>query len=289
MIRRYAWLLKKADQALRNPFRNTEFNPTRFRRTMEWDPPERRYVIFFTPRSGSSRITDLAKKTGALGDPGECFNPDFLPDMGQAYSARNMAEYIQLLIRQRQTRGTFGCEVTWMHVVTNFLTGQRFFDALQPTATAWLIREDIVSQAVSVSRMVQTRVSHTATADPEALARADDLFTYRPEQIANVMRRLRWMEAGTERFIARAGLEPLRLSYEQSVSMSPRRLMAILARHVGAVKPDLLELSTEHRKISTGKSEEFAERFRREHPEMMARIDAARAPLLAAHAAGRID
>ncbi|MGR3802992.1 Stf0 family sulfotransferase [Marinibacterium profundimaris] len=286
MLSKFEWVREKFTSGAVDPFKDVVFDQKKFDRAMSWPRPKLRYVVFFTPRSGSSRLTDLAVKTKGLGHPGECFNPAFVPAIGQAYSARTMQEYVPLLQRHRQTRGVFGCEVTHMHVTANFRTGQAFLDALEPTATIWLLREDIVAQAVSVSRMIQTKVSHSVMSDETAIARAEDVFTYQPRVIRNVLRRMRWMEDGTETLIREAGLNPLRLSYETTVKMRPRRLMVLMGAHVG-VRPrrmDLDAVESDHKKVSGTKSGDFAQRFRDEHPDLIAKIEEERAPMLATHA-----
>ncbi|WP_428927176.1 Stf0 family sulfotransferase [Marinibacterium sp. SX1] len=289
MLSKFEWMREKFTSGAVDPFKDVVFDEKKFNTAMGWEPAATRYVVFFTPRSGSSRLTDLAVKTKALGNPGECFNPAFLPAIGQAYSARSLQEYVPLLLRHRQTRGVFGCEVTHMHVLANYRTGQAFLDAVQPTATLWLMREDIVAQAVSVSRMMQTKVSHSVSADESAIAQAESVFRYDPKVIRNVLRRLRWMEDGTETLIREAGLTPMRLSYERTVTMRPRRMMALIGSHVGvkARRMDLDALESDHKKISGEKSNDFAERFRAEHADMIAEMDAERAPMLAAHAAAQ--
>ncbi|MAC79544.1 MAG: hypothetical protein CML66_15950 [Rhodobacteraceae bacterium] len=289
MLSKFEWVREKLTAGPVNPFKDVSFDEKKFTHAMSWTPAKTRYVVFFTPRSGSSRLTDLASRTKALGNPGECYNPAFVPDIAKSYSARNLDEYTQLLLRHRQTKGVFGCEVTHMHVLATHKTGQVFLDTLQPTSTLWLIREDIIAQAVSVSRMMQTKVSHSVSADAGAIAQAEQVFRYEPKVILNVLRRMRWMEDGTEALIRDAGLTPLRLSYEQTVRMQPRRLMAVIGKHVGvpARRMDLDALESSHKKVSGEKSGDFAARFRAEYPDLVAQLEAERAPMLAAHAGAR--
>jgi len=268
--------------ALRNPMRDTRFDPEKFAKIMARDPAPRRFVIFFTPRSGSSRINDLARQTRALGRPGELFNPELMTGIGQSVSARNRAEYVQLVLRQLRTGDVFGCQATYMHIVLNFGTGGRFLRALRPAQTIWLIRQDIVAQAVSISRMMQTRQSHSVYVAPADLAAAESRFAYEPAVIHSALRRLRWMERRTEALIARADLTPLRLSYEQSIALPPEALMQAIAEHVGAGPLPGGALETGHKKMSGSRSADFAARFRAENVEMIARIDADRAAMLAA-------
>jgi hypothetical protein len=51
-------------------------------------PANRHYIIFFTPRSGSSGLTSILSGTKKLGFPEEYINPDFLPAVMKATNAR---------------------------------------------------------------------------------------------------------------------------------------------------------------------------------------------------------
>lgn len=271
-------------------FRDVVFDQHKYDHAMSWAPAAIRYAIFFTPRSGSSRLTDLASRTGALSTPGECFNKAFVPPIAQTYSARTLQDYVALLLRHRKTGNTFGCEVTFDDIDHFYSSGQAFLDALRPTATIWLLREDIIAQAVSISRLMQTKVSHSVMADDGAIAQAEQDFTYDPKVIASVIQRIRSLETRTEALIRDAGLAPLRISYEETVAMRPRRLMAVIGTHVG-VPPrhmDLDGLDSDHRKVSGAKSDDFAARFRDDHPDLVARVDAERAAMLTAHASARL-
>src|SRR5579871_4778068 len=44
-------------------------------------PADRYYIIFFTPRSGSSWLTSVLSATRHLGYPEEYINPEFLPNI----------------------------------------------------------------------------------------------------------------------------------------------------------------------------------------------------------------
>ncbi|CAN0588975.1 unnamed protein product, partial [Ectocarpus sp. 12 AP-2014] len=101
MLSRLEWLRARFTSGPMDPFKNVTFNEKKFAHAMSWAEPMTRYVVFFTPRSGSSRLTDLATRTGALGKPGECFNPAFVPAIAQSYSARNLDEYTDLVMRYR--------------------------------------------------------------------------------------------------------------------------------------------------------------------------------------------
>lgn len=267
-------------------FAQVDFRPKRHAQIMKMPRATRRYAMFFTPRSGSSRITELAEKSGVLGRPAEHFNPEFMPRMAQALSAADLADFVTLLTHRFNGKGTFGCQITYAQLVRSFGTEERFLDLVRPDSHIWLIREDIVAQAVSVSRMVQTSIAHAPGVSAEELERANRDFVYNAREIASYIWRIRWMEQRTEAMFARHGIRPLRLSYDYLATTRPRRFMKRIAAHVGAKPlPDKGFKST-HKKIAGPKNNEFAERFRSERPRLIARLERERARMLAAFAEG---
>ena len=129
--------------------------------------------------------------------------------------------------------------------------------------------------------MIQTEVSHSVEGDGEDHRATDDRFYYHPKQIRSAIARIRWMESQTEKMIARHRLQPLRLSYEQCVGISQTELIPQIADHVGVALPSS-EVHGAHRRVSGNKSQDIAERFRQEHPTLIAKLDKQRASMLAA-------
>jgi LPS sulfotransferase NodH len=265
------------------PFRGIDDKPEWRMKLASLPLPSRRYVIFFTPRSGSSRLTDLVDNAGNLSRPGECFNPRRLHTMAAYFGARDLPDYLDLLMRHRTTNGTFGCEITIEHLYAIFFTARRFLQLYQPTATIFLIRKNIVEQAVSLSRMTQTGFSHRVTA--AAPAGADTCFHYHPYRIRRNILRIARMERQTERALSLCNLQPLRLSYETLVNNDPAISVSLIARHIGASPDQLDQLTSAHRKIGDDRSIEFARRFRAGHERFLATVARGRQQTLEALAA----
>ncbi|MGZ9809568.1 Stf0 family sulfotransferase [Pseudoroseicyclus sp. H15] len=266
---------------LARPFAGVPDRP-RFRELQEAKGlPGIRYALFFTPRSGSSRITDLAQQAGGPGDPGEMFNPNFTHAIAKRYGAQSREAFHRLSLLERQRDGVFGCEITYAHVLASFGGAERFFAAIQPTALLWLIREDIVAQALSVSRKLQTGHAHSPGISDEVIQADEAAFTYDARAIRGALLRIHNMEQRTEALLAAQPLAPLRLSYEQSIAMSEAELLGRIAAHVGAPPPGPVPFEPRHRKLSGSRSRDYAQRFREENARLLARIDAARQPMLA--------
>ena len=245
--------------------------------------PSRRYVIWFTPRSGSTRLTDILNRAGGLSNPGEIFNPNYLGDLAAHYGARDLADYIDIMMRERTTNGTFGCEITLAQLYYIFFSERQFFKMCQPTSTILLIRENILEQAFSFSRMAQTGFSHRISpSDPTD----DDLpFRYDSDQISDKLHRVLQMEREYERIISSRKLQSLRLSYETLIDNGLEIYVPVIADHVGAKPYQVHGLESVHQKISDERNLEYARRFGIENTTLLRRVATGRAGILDALAA----
>jgi LPS sulfotransferase NodH len=266
-------------QARLNCFDRSAFDQSSYDRIMAMPAPANVYAIFFTPRSGSTRVMDLITGAGLSNPPREYFNDQTLPRIARNHGARSLAEYIALVPRKQQVDGHFGFEATYKHLRFAFGTASRFDRMMRPDHSVWLIREDIVAQAVSVSRLVQTKVSHTTRSEEDALSAAEQVFEYRPDQIRTAIRQVLWLENGTEKLIARIGLEPFRLSYEAVNQMGADQALRVLARALGLPDP-VSAVAETHHKLESQKAAEFAARFRKDHPADVKKAERARAARL---------
>lgn len=265
----------------KNLFDSSEFDQLRYDRLIRNNPPaEKTYAIYFTARSGSSWLTDIAKQTGRLSDPGECFNPSFVPRMSKALNTSDMDQYIEVLRRRRNTHGVFGFEATFYQIRVTFGSIEAFMAYFQSAPCFWLIRQDIVQQAVSLYKMDVTQVTHKAHSDSESRAAAEAKFVYDREQIHYWVRHLLNKEIGTEAMFKEYGLTPLRLSYEVITAMSAHEVVNVIAHHIGEPAIPVGDLSTEHGKLGTSRNVEFATRFREEEAEWMKEVKDTRAPWL---------
>lgn len=245
----------------------------KFRRERARKEPARlKYLIWFTPRSGSSWLTDIAKETGRLSMPGEIFNPNFMPVMTRKMHAANMDQYIQILIRRRNTGGVFGGELTWYHLDRCFRDAEDFMRHFDGSPAIWLIREDIVLQAVSVVKMQQTEIAHSTEAPESARAEAEARFRYDARGIARFVRHIHRAETECEKIFAEYGIKPLRMSYEHNMKMGADNVLNAIAHHIGIKPIRRAPLESGHTQLRTERNLEFAEHFRADHADLLAEI-----------------
>jgi len=252
----------------------------RFASDMALAPATTQYVMFFTPRSGSSWICDIATRTGRLGVLGESFNPNFLTNMTRAMNATSLDEYCDIAVRRRARNDVFGFQITQHQLNAVFASEDAFLKRFPSKNSFWLIREDIVLQAISLYRMKVTNLAHSPNATPDKIRETEDLFTYNGPEIRSWLEHILAAEQATEAMITRAGLKPLRMSYERNTNLKPSHLLNVMGRHLGLPTMRLKSVHSAHTKIATGRNAEFGDRFRNEQRDFLKRVDEMRAPTL---------
>lgn len=238
------------------------------------------FVILFTPRSGSSWLTDICERTKRLSRPDECFNPNFMPEMTRALGARNMEEYVELLRRRRNTKNVYGCQLTYYQLEASFNTEQSFVDIFGGAKFFWLVRKNIIAQSISLAKMVSTSISHAPLTSPEAIEIGDSNFGYSRTEIRRWLQHISSAEEYTEGMIEKFGLNPMRLSYEGLTGMGAGKSVQIIADHVGAQLSVDEQVVSGHRKIATKLNASYEERFRNEELELVSAIEERRAAMI---------
>lgn len=257
-------------------------DPVRFRALLRRPAPELTYVMFFTPRSGSSWWHDVVQRTGQLGKPGESFNPNFVPGIAGAIKVASLDDYVAGVRRRFAVAGVFGFQITHHQINATFDGPDTFLRHFNGEPSFWLIRRDIVAQAVSLHRKRQTNIAHRPHTDTAALRDSESRFHYDGPEIARWVKHIWAAERATDALVERSDFVPLRLCYEDLMPLGELGAANLVARHLGRVQLARITSPTPFEKIGTSRNVAFADRFRHEHASMMEEIDAERAARLAA-------
>lgn len=262
-------------------FYNPNFDRNRYYLDMRAEIPERQYVVFFTPRSGSTWLADILDRTAKLGNPREWFNPNFASAHSKDLNAKDLPSYVNMLLRKRSRGGTFGLEVTYFQAVRTMGCISKLFDFFPPHVPIFfLVREDIVAQAVSLSKAFQTGLFHSPGISPSQMRDADCNFTYDPDNIARWIYHLRALEIRTETLFQALSAAPQYLTYEGIISQPPSSLIDGFVRKLGVDAPNCDGELPKYQKIGSSRNVDFAERFRAENQLLLHRIREARLPLM---------
>ena len=186
-------------------------------------PPKHEIVIYFTPRSGSSRVSEILFNTKAMGHANELFNPNFMANIAQSVQAKSLRVYVEQS------------------------------------------RRKLAVQAVSLSKMVSTMVSHSATSTDEQRANADSAYQYDSKEIRKRLIQIMVAEHWSERSFAKFNIRPTRISYEYLSTLDANAVIDVFRGDIDVPKVDVAGQPLRHIKIATPKNERFAERFRAEN------------------------
>jgi LPS sulfotransferase NodH len=229
------------------------------------------YLVCATPRSGSTLLCEALKAMGVAGHPEEYFEAvpatgrplrpeDYLAGLGDpaalaliqaapppelpTYSSLSgVASYEEHLRRVRDwgttPNGVFGAKLMWDHV-----DHLQAVDAGRPPAEllaelfdgpryVWVRRDDVVRQAVSLWRAMQTQSWRQDSGATEAGVRP----RYRFAAVRHLVARLTDHDARWGRLLAGVDQPVLRLTYEELTADFPGALERTL-RHIGVRAPD---------------------------------------------------
>jgi len=195
--------------------------------------PATSYMICSLPRSGSSLLCEGLANTLQAGMPAEYFNPGSIKRLKRRWKVDSFDDYrVQLLARKTSPNGVFGLKVHWGQYVP--VVGDRDPRSIFPHLRFVLIRrEDLVRQAVSWVRALQTGNWSVSWKDPSGRRQAE----FDRDEIHRYLRRLERDAASWEELFERHSIEPYRLTYERLVAEREATLLEVLD-FLGVSLPD---------------------------------------------------
>jgi LPS sulfotransferase NodH len=252
------------------------------------------YLVCATQRSGSTLLCEALKATGVAGRPEEFFEArpatgippeplDYLDGIDDPYVTGLLAgappppappysalagvdgweEHLARSLRDGTTaNGVFGAKVMWNQLADiRTLAGRDaeplalLQDLLGPTHWVWVRRRDVLRQAVSLWRALQTQTWREAGAEqPTAV--------YSRAAIAHLTALLADHDAAWGQFFSEHGLRPLELVYEDYARDIPGAVAAVL-EHLGVTEDFSIAAEPPMKRQSDGISDEWAEAYRR--------------------------
>ncbi len=194
------------------------------------------YVICATPRSGSSMLCNLLASSKVMGNPREVLNVDSIlgfcnrHNLTDAESRIVIEKYLTSVVEKRSSQnGVFGMKLLFDQLEP-FLEMQAIKLFLRQFKFIWLVRKDVVAQAVSMY-IAQTTKEWTSLNEDENRKKEEksrrENLGYDEKKIDNCVKRLtrhnlRWLE-----FFSVNQIEYLQVEYENITRESNRECKKI--------------------------------------------------------------
>ena len=236
----------------------------------EQDSTTKTYLILFTPRSGSSWLTDLITQQKILGRPAEWFNPDLMQSAmnGLPKHTHNIYEFCQELQNTHKSRENyFGAELTATHLsmLSDLINIQQVFN--QPSYIV-LLRRNIVAQGISLFLATETGFFHSTNT-----INKDNQLQYNEKKIKKWINEILNDEKYIHRFIEKNQLNPLYIWHEDIKENTEESIQTII-NHITGNKLNLEPITeSEHKKIGSNINHIFEEKFRSENKDYISKIE----------------
>jgi LPS sulfotransferase NodH len=218
---------------------------------------QRGYAICTQPRSGSNLLCQYLSSTDQLGYPLEYFNGPGrralgLPDFPDAPKLQ-----MEAVLRLGATpNGVYGVKL-FAGQFAAFSRRARWIDLLPDLHFVYLARDDLLGQAISWARALQTEQYRST--QPAKRPAGYDADLIRSRLTAIVRERAQW-----ETFFARTGIEPLRIVYERFLE-DPSSYVDRVANLVGIENPLVDQRRVDLVIQRDAVTEEWKQRFRAEN------------------------
>jgi LPS sulfotransferase NodH len=151
-------------------------------------PPQKKYLLAMTPRSGSTRLAQHLSRQRCLGFPAEYLNEGFIATFEHLFPPPNLHDFETLVLsRFTSPTGVFGMKTDWWRFSRAREIGYLNGLHQDPDLFVLLRRRDLVSQAISLTISIQTNVWHDSNlrfADVEAAYAG---LAYDEAQIVNTL------------------------------------------------------------------------------------------------------
>ena len=218
---------------------------------------QRGYAICTQPRSGSNLLCQVLSSTDQLGTPLEYFN-------GPGRRALGLPDYpdapklqIEAVLRLGATPNGVYAVKLFASQFAAFSRRLRWMDLLPNLHFVYLSRDDLLGQAVSWARALQTEQYRSA--QPAKRVAVYDAGLIRSQLMTIARERAQW-----EAFFARTGIAPLRIVYERFLE-DQSNYVDLVANLMDVENPLVDQRSVDVAIQRDAVTEEWKQRFRAEN------------------------
>jgi LPS sulfotransferase NodH len=218
------------------------------------------YAICTQPRSGSNLLCQYLSSTGCLGHPLEYFNGTGRRALGLPGFPDDPSLQLEAILQLGATPNQVYAVKVFASQLDAISKSVRWTDALPDLRFVYLTRDDVLGQAISWARALQTaQYRSTQQVGGEATYSADLI---QAQLIAILRERAQW-----EAYFARNGVAPLHIVYERFLedrALAIRRIAAFVNVPNAVIDERKIDLLKQRDALS----EEWRAKFRSERGDL---------------------
>ncbi len=224
------------------------------------------YIIYFTPRSGSSFLSDMLTKSLEMGTPGEFFTGSLFEIALQhmrvlGYTGDSVVDYLIWLINNTSSpNGVFGFKANYFDHAPLIESGlqELLFGNYK---AVFLYRKNILKQAISLYVATETGLFHTNIPVANETLNAARSLKYDGEQLREWIRHIWIQEIGWKDYLSKIEAQPLVIGYDL-LSANPKAAVEMIAERLGVRLSNLPDKnSSVFEKVRTENNDNLAEQF----------------------------
>lgn len=227
--------------------------------------PRKFYFLCSIQRSGSTLVSYVLQRIGALGLPDE-----FVSQGSEHYWSHDPQDFFKRLLTERTANGVFGMKAHFYEFMSIYLSKYR--EIFKDPQYFYLTRDNKLDQAISLVKAEEQTFWNTVS-----YAAPDREIDYDYDKIQRALHFILAQEHGWQAFFAANGIEPYRFSYEEFLR-DPVSICREMGRRLG-IPLDLDHIDLDQgplRRQSNSTNAQWRERFIADSRERMERpnIDA---------------
>lgn len=219
--------------------------------TFRFDNPI--YIIAMTPRTGSTALASILKKTNAMGSPAEYLNPRGIIQnlLKNRNDIKTFKDYLSFLNKEK-SENWFGLKIGWWDFEFFYETGL-FKTLFKDAKYIYLDRFDLEAQAVSLQHAIVTKQWHFSKETEESYDVTEDAMINQFDliKLCRLVENLRIEKENWQTFLYSYGGTPLYLFYELFLKDKNNALKKVInfLNVKGQITGDTSKIISDYKKV----------------------------------------
>ncbi len=225
------------------------------------------YFLCAIPRSGSTMLCDMLSRTQIAGQPASYFRRQDISKWAEKFGLNASSgvvdeEYLEAVHEAGSSaNGIFGARIMWdsMAEVADYLL-DHFPSPNGEVAYVYLSRKDVISQAISLAKALQTGLWHVRADGSIQRSGPEQKATFDAALIDSCLLEIQEDASAWQKWFHKENIEPLEIVYEELVE-DPKNIVGKVLTCLGQDPNLAASVEPGTSKMATNDNEEWRLRY----------------------------